>query len=218
MRTNLMASLIVTLMLGFPLLFVQPIALADDTADISAGQIVKAERQKTVGKAKRILDKERKLFEEVKDYCNRGYLQKASNQLGKVKTCVNRVKELKADGRDVAKYIAKARDIYSKARKTCKDARSFQKKQAAAARHLHYAGVVYSGGHRYTYYTMNEFPGLSAPGYHVGNAGLVFDKYGYLCVASSDYGYGKVLHTPYGKAKVYDHGCASGTIDVYTNW
>ena len=41
---------------------------------------------------------------------------------------------------------------------------------------------------------------------------------GYICVASSDYSKGTVVETSLGTGKVYDCGCASGTIDIYTNW
>ena len=39
-----------------------------------------------------------------------------------------------------------------------------------------------------------------------------------IVLASSDLAYGTEVSTPYGNGKVYDSGCASGTLDVYTNW
>lgn len=83
-------------------------------------------------------------------------------------------------------------------------------------------GVTQFNGHRETYYSQRVLPGtaLDIPGRHVAEDGTVRDKDGYICVAS-DYGFmGKheVLLTSLGPAKVYDTGCAFGTIDLYVNW
>lgn len=83
------------------------------------------------------------------------------------------------------------------------------------------AGVQYSeDGTRYTWYSENVLPGggLDIPGRHVGEGGFVMDGNGNLCVASSDHPIGTVLETPYGTAVVYDTGCDSGTVDMYTSW
>lgn len=86
------------------------------------------------------------------------------------------------------------------------------------------AGVVYDeAGTRYTWYSQNVLPGggldlLNGNGRSVNDEGLVVDEDGYVAVASSDYPIGTVLDTPFGEAKVYDTGCASGTVDVYTNY
>lgn len=81
-------------------------------------------------------------------------------------------------------------------------------------------GVVYYNGHRETYYSQKVLPGggLDIPGRHVAEDGTVRDADGYICVASSDYSKGTVVETSLGTAKVYDSGCASGTVDIYTNW
>lgn len=81
-------------------------------------------------------------------------------------------------------------------------------------------GVVYYNGHRETYYSQNVLPGtgLDIPGRHVAEDGTVRDADNYICVASSDLAKGSVVETSLGTAKVYDSGCASGTIDIYTNW
>ncbi|MCD8301087.1 MAG: hypothetical protein LUC41_07985 [Clostridiales bacterium] len=81
-------------------------------------------------------------------------------------------------------------------------------------------GVVYYNGHRETYYSQNVLPGggLNIPGRHVAEDGTIRDEDGYICVASSDYPLGTVVETSLGTGKVYDTGCASGTIDIYTNW
>ena len=83
-------------------------------------------------------------------------------------------------------------------------------------------GVVEDGGTRYTWYSENVLPGggldeLNANGRHV-EGGYVMDGDGFIAVASSDYPIGTELDTPFGPAKVYDTGCASGTVDVYVGW
>ena len=81
-------------------------------------------------------------------------------------------------------------------------------------------GVIYDGGTRYTWYSQNVLPGngLNIPGRHVGDDDLIYDSDGYVVVASSDHSKGTVVDTPFGEGKVYDDGCDSGTIDVYTNY
>ena len=81
-------------------------------------------------------------------------------------------------------------------------------------------GVVYYDGHRETYYSQQVLPGggLDIPGRHVADDGTVRDADGYICVASSDHSKGTVVETSLGTGKVYDSGCASGTVDIYTNW
>lgn len=81
-------------------------------------------------------------------------------------------------------------------------------------------GVVYYNGHRETWYSQKVLPGggLKIPGRHVDSRGLVCDGNGYICVASSDLVKGTIVETSLGTGKVYDSGCASGTIDIYTDW
>lgn len=81
-------------------------------------------------------------------------------------------------------------------------------------------GVNYFNGHRETFYSQKILPGhgLNIPGRHVASDGTIRDKDGYICVASSDYPKGTVVETSLGPGKVYDSGCASGTIDIYTDW
>lgn len=91
-----------------------------------------------------------------------------------------------------------------------------------SAAEFQWMGVVEEDGVRYTWYSQNVLPGggldeLNANGRHV-EGGFVVDGDGYIAVASSDYAMGTVVDTPFGEAKVYDTGCASGTIDVYTNF
>jgi hypothetical protein len=50
------------------------------------------------------------------------------------------------------------------------------------------------------------------------NDGTIRDENGYICVASSDLPFYSIVMTSVGPGKVYDTGCSSGTIDVYTNW
>jgi hypothetical protein len=84
------------------------------------------------------------------------------------------------------------------------------------------AGVVYYGGHKETHYSENILPGpgLSIPDRHHGDDGTIRDADGYICVAT-DYSflpYGSIIVTSLGPGKVYDTGCAWGTVDIYTCW
>ena len=81
-------------------------------------------------------------------------------------------------------------------------------------------GVNYFNGHKETYYSQRVLPGggLKIPGRHVASDGTIRDENNYICVASSDYKKGTIVETSLGTGKVYDSGCASGTIDIYTNW
>ena len=85
-------------------------------------------------------------------------------------------------------------------------------------------GVVYgSDGTRYTWYSQNVLPGggltaLNNNGRYVDDDGYIRDGDGYIAAASSDYAQGTIVETPFGTAKIYDSGCASGTIDIYTNF
>lgn len=85
-----------------------------------------------------------------------------------------------------------------------------------------FKGVVYYNGHRETYYSQRVLPGngLNIPGRHVADDGTIRDGDGYICVAANS-AYmqkGTTLMTSLGPAKVYDCGCAYGTIDIYVNW
>lgn len=83
-----------------------------------------------------------------------------------------------------------------------------------------FVGVVYYNGHRETYYSQRVLPGygLNIPGRHVASDGTIRDSSGYLCLASSDHPKGTIVETSLGTGVVYDTGCASGTIDIYTDW
>lgn len=83
-------------------------------------------------------------------------------------------------------------------------------------------GAIYYNGHRETYYSEKVLPGngLRIPGRHVADDGTIRDEDGYICVAA-DPGFmskGSILITSLGPAKVYDSGCAYGTIDIYVSW
>lgn len=91
-----------------------------------------------------------------------------------------------------------------------------------AARLTRSSGVAYYNGHRETYYSQRVLPGggLNIPGRHVAQDGTIRDRDGYICVAAAP-GFkprGSTLMTTLGPAKVYDSGCAYGTIDIYVNW
>lgn len=82
-------------------------------------------------------------------------------------------------------------------------------------------GVIYWGGWRWTWYSQNILPGggLSIPGRHVDENGYVCDEDDYICLAATSLSKGCIVDTPFGKqGKVYDSGCAYGTLDVYTSF
>ena len=83
-------------------------------------------------------------------------------------------------------------------------------------------GAIYFNGHRETYYSEKVLPGngLRIPGRHVADDGTIRDENGFICVAA-DPGFlpkGSILITSLGPAKVYDSGCAYGTVDIYVSW
>ncbi len=83
-------------------------------------------------------------------------------------------------------------------------------------------GSIRVFGHRETWYSTNEGAGQATareiPGKHVADDGTIRDADGFICVASSDLPFYSIVMTSVGPGKVYDCGCSSGTIDVYTNW
>lgn len=80
-------------------------------------------------------------------------------------------------------------------------------------------GVWNDGQHRFTWYSSNVLYHYQTSEWTAGEDGIYRDADGYVVVASSDYSNGTVVEdTPFGPAKVYDSGCASGTLDVYVNW
>ena len=83
-------------------------------------------------------------------------------------------------------------------------------------------GSIRVFGHRETWYSTKEACGKATardiPGKHVADDGTIRDEDGFICVASSDLSFYSIVMTSVGPGKVYDCGCSSGTIDVYTNW
>lgn len=80
-------------------------------------------------------------------------------------------------------------------------------------------GVWQDENYRYTWYSSNVLYHYRTPEWTAGSDGIYRDAEGYVVVASSDHPQGTVIEsTPFGAAKVYDSGCASGTLDVYTNF
>ncbi len=83
------------------------------------------------------------------------------------------------------------------------------------------AGIVYYNNYRWTWYSEKVLPGngLNIPNRHVDGSGYVCDENNYICLAASSLSKGTVVDTPFGKkGKVYDDGCAAGTLDVYVSW
>lgn len=80
-------------------------------------------------------------------------------------------------------------------------------------------GVWNDGAYRYTWYSSNVLHHYRTSEWTPDANGVYRDSDGYAVVASSDHSQGTVIsNTPFGAAKVYDTGCASGTLDVYTNF
>lgn len=80
-------------------------------------------------------------------------------------------------------------------------------------------GVWQDENYRYTWYSSNVLYHYRTPEWTAGSDGIYRDSEGYVVVASSDLPQGTVVEgTPFGACKVYDSGCASGTLDVYTNF
>ena len=80
-------------------------------------------------------------------------------------------------------------------------------------------GVWQDENYRYTWYSSNVLYHYRTPEWTAGSDGIYRDSKGYVVVASSDLPQGTVVEgTPFGACKVYDSGCASGTLDVYTNF
>ena len=105
--------------------------------------------------------------------------------------------------------------------------RAAQQQQQQAAQQQSYSGnsgsfksqgVIYQNGIRYTYYSSNVLYHYRTPEWNAGSDGIYRDSAGYIVVASSDHSQGSIVSTPFGAGKVYDSGCASGTIDIYTNF
>lgn len=84
-------------------------------------------------------------------------------------------------------------------------------------------GVIDWGGYEWTYYSELILPGegLDIPGRHTTEDGYVCDGDGYVVLAAdlSMLPRYSVVDTPFGyTGKVYDTGCAYGTLDVYIGW
>lgn len=79
-------------------------------------------------------------------------------------------------------------------------------------------GVVYEDGTRYTWYSSNSAYHYRTPEWSVDGDGFYRDSDGYYVVASTDVPMGGTVDTPWGEGKVYDTGCDSGTVDLYTTF
>lgn len=79
-------------------------------------------------------------------------------------------------------------------------------------------GVNYFNGNRETYYSSNVLRHYRTDEWTPDVNGVYRDSDNYVVVASSDLAHGSTIATSHGLGKVYDSGCASGTVDIYTNW
>ena len=80
------------------------------------------------------------------------------------------------------------------------------------------AGVVYANGYRYTWYSSRVLHHYRTSEWTPDSNGMYRDSNGYVVVASSTHSQGSTVPTPWGTGKVYDSGCAAGTIDIYVNF
>lgn len=80
-------------------------------------------------------------------------------------------------------------------------------------------GVYYYNGYRFTWYSEKVLAGarLKIPD-RWSDGTFVRDGEGNICCASSDLKWGTYVETPFGMGRIYDSGCASGTIDIYVSW
>lgn len=216
----------------FPLLFAWCVALCTSANVASADELIAGTPSETlpvteetvdtalIAKAEAKLEKCEVLIDKIREDAKRLDKKKARTRYLKLKERIGYLKSVCSRKDYMAQYWKDAKKLRSKGKKLLKKIDKGLSSQRRAASHLRFHGVVYSGGRRYTWYSQNVLSGggLSIPGRHVGNGGLVMDKNCYVCVASSDHSRGTVLKTPYGLAKVYDCGCPYGTVDVYTNW
>lgn len=111
-------------------------------------------------------------------------------------------------------YFAKNRQLTTKKPKP-------QPKPKYSPEYFRRAGVIKWNGYRWTWYSQRVLPGggLKIPSRHADENGYICDKDDNICLASSTLKKHTVVDTPFGKrGKVYDSGCAAGTLDVYTNW
>ena len=83
-----------------------------------------------------------------------------------------------------------------------------------------YLGVLDFNGWHWTWYSSHVYNNdLGIPGQHETSEGYIVDEDEYICLASTDLSKGTIVKTPLGYfGKVYDTGCPSGILDVYTNW
>ena len=83
-----------------------------------------------------------------------------------------------------------------------------------------YMGVLNYNGWKWTWYTSKMFNNdIGVPGQHSDDQGYICDENNYVVLASADLTRGTIVDTPIGKqGKIYDTGCPSGILDVYTCW
>lgn len=86
-----------------------------------------------------------------------------------------------------------------------------------------YHGTFRWNGSKWTWYSEKVLPGggLNIPGRHLDEESFVCDEDDYICLAAdTEYlSKGTIVDTPFGRpGKIYDCGCAYGTIDVYVGW
>ena len=125
--------------------------------------------------------------------------------------------------REVQNYFFKADQVEVKQNETSVQTNNIQKTtEVITPEYFRQAGVINWNGWNWTYYTMSMFPGSTStpcPDRWVNEQGYVCDPDGYIILASADLAPYTIVETPFGyTGRVYDTGCPSGVLDVYTNW
>lgn len=130
--------------------------------------------------------------------------------------------EIKAAEDEKAKEIKKAKAKAKKIKAERKAKQEAEKAKQNPGRYsgatLRNQGVINEGGWRYTWYSSRVLHHYRTSEWTADSEGIYRDSDGYVVVACTSRGFGATVPTPFGTGKVYDSGCAAGTIDIYVNF
>ena len=152
------------------------------------------------------------MWDEILFSNKRGFVQKSCLSSVKIKTPSSALKKAAEE---------KRKEIQQREEEEARQREAEKHKAIYSASYFKSAGVIYWGGWRWTWYSQRVLPGrgLKIPGRHVNENGYVVDGNGRICLASSKLSKGTIVSTPFGaEGCVYDSGCPSNTLDVYTNF
>ena len=213
----------ILLVLFFCLIFTTKVNAADYSKQLNRTENNIRTVQTKIKEGKKVLRKTNRIIKEFKKLdidkfartkYNRFLKKERTRTFKRIKRLKKKLKRLKKKRKRLKKILANS---------YCGVILQYDKAYSITTNKLTYSsGVCYYNGHRETFYSQCVLPGggLSIPGRHVANDGTIRDKDGYIVVAAnpSFYSRGSRLMISLGPAKVYDCGCAYGTIDVYVNW